>query len=210
MEITSAEFKISSSRADMCPQGNLPEYAFIGRSNVGKSSLINMLTKRPKLAMTSSTPGKTLLINHFLINKEWYLVDLPGYGYAQRGKKMMEKIQKLIEYYVLEREQMTCLFVLLDSRLEPQKIDLEFMEWLGENGVPFAIIFTKADKQSIAKTRSNVNRYLNKLKEQWEELPPHFVSSSENKTGRKEILDYIDSINQSIHNTESMLSLIHI
>ena len=202
MEITSAEFKISSSRADMCPQGNLPEYAFIGRSNVGKSSLINMLTKRPKLAMTSSTPGKTLLINHFLINKEWYLVDLPGYGYAQRGKKMMEKIQKLIEYYVLEREQMTCLFVLLDSRLEPQKIDLEFMEWLGENGVPFAIIFTKADKQSIAKTRSNVNRYLNKLKEQWEELPPHFVSSSENKTGRKEILDYIDSINQSIHNTE--------
>lgn len=204
MEITSAEFKISSLRADMCPQGNLPEYAFIGRSNVGKSSLINMLTKRPKLAMTSSTPGKTLLINHFLINKEWYLVDLPGYGYAQRGKKMMEKIQKLIEYYVLEREQMTCLFVLLDSRLEPQKIDLEFMEWLGENGVPFAIIFTKADKQSIAKTRSNVNRYLNKLKEQWEELPPHFVSSSENKTGRKEILDYIDSINQSIHNTESM------
>lgn len=204
MEITSAEFKISSSRADMCPQGNLPEYAFIGRSNVGKSSLINMLTKRPKLAMTSSTPGKTLLINHFLINKEWYLVDLPGYGYAQRGKKMMEKIQKLIEYYVLEREQMTCLFVLLDSRLEPQKIDLEFMEWLGENGVPFAIIFTKADKQSIAKTRSNVNRYLNKLKEQWEELPPHFISSSENKTGRKEILDYIDSINQSIHNTESM------
>lgn len=204
MEITSAEFKISSSRADMCPQGNLPEYAFIGRSNVGKSSLINMLTKRPKLAMTSSTPGKTLLINHFLINKEWYLVDLPGYGYAQRGKKMMEKIQKLIEYYVLEREQMTCLFVLLDSHLEPQKIDLEFMEWLGENGVPFAIIFTKADKQSIAKTRSNVNRYLNKLKEQWEELPPHFVSSSENKTGRKEILDYIDSINQSIRNTESM------
>lgn len=204
MEITSAEFKISSSRADMCPQGNLPEYAFIGRSNVGKSSLINMLTKRPKLAMTSSTPGKTLLINHFLINKEWYLVDLPGYGYAQRGKKMMEKIQKLIEYYVLEREQMTCLFVLLDSRLEPQKIDLEFMEWLGENGVPFAIIFTKADKQSIAKTRSNVNRYLNKLKEQWEELPPHFISSSENKTGRKEILDYIDSINQSIRNTESM------
>lgn len=204
MEITSAEFKISSSRADMCPQGNLPEYAFIGRSNVGKSSLINMLTKRPKLAMTSSTPGKTLLINHFLINKEWYLVDLPGYGYAQRGKKMMEKIQKLIEYYVLEREQMTCLFVLLDSRLESQKIDLEFMEWLGENGVPFAIIFTKADKQSIAKTRSNVNRYLNKLKEQWEELPPHFISSSENKTGRKEILDYIDSINQSIHNTESM------
>lgn len=198
MEITSAEFKISNSRADMCPQGNLPEYAFIGRSNVGKSSLINMLTKHPKLAMTSSTPGKTLLINHFLINKEWYLVDLPGYGYAQRGKKMMEKIQKLIEYYVLGRQQMTCLFVLLDSRLEPQKIDLEFMEWLGENEVPFAIIFTKADKQSIGKTRLNVNHYLDKLKEQWEELPPYFISSSENKTGRKEILDYIETINQSI------------
>lgn len=136
MEITSAEFVVSNSRADMCPQTNLPEYAFIGRSNVGKSSLINMLTKQPKLAMTSATPGKTLLINHFLVNKEWYLVDLPGYGYAQRGKKMMDKIQKLIEYYVLEREQMTCLFVLVDSRLEPQKIDLEFMEWLGENGVP--------------------------------------------------------------------------
>lgn len=201
MEITSAEFKISNSRADMCPQDNLPEYAFIGRSNVGKSSLINMLTKRPKLAMTSSTPGKTLLINHFLINKEWYLVDLPGYGYAQRGKKMMEKIQKLIEYYVLERQQMTCLFVLLDSRLEPQKIDLEFMEWLGENSVPFAIIFTKADKQSAGKTRANVNNYLNKLKEQWEELPPYFISSSENKTGRKEILDYIEMVNHSLHNS---------
>ena len=183
MEITSAEFVVSNSRADMCPKTNLPEYAFIGRSNVGKSSLINMLTGRKGLAMTSSTPGKTLLINHFLVNKEWYLVDLPGYGYAQRGKKMMEKIQKLIEYYVLEREQMTCLFVLVDSRLEPQKIDLEFMEWLGENGVPFAIIFTKADKQSSGKTKFNVDRYMEVLKEQWEELPPYFVSSSEKKTG---------------------------
>mgnify|MGYP003472766357 FL=1 len=163
MEITSAEFVVSNSRADMCPKTHLPEYAFIGRSNVGKSSLINMLTKNPKLAMTSSTPGKTLLINHFLVNKEWYLVDLPGYGYAQRGKKMMEKIQKLIEYYVLEREEMTCLFVLLDSRLEPQKIDLEFMEWLGENEVPFAIIFTKADKLSGGKAKDNVNKYLKKL-----------------------------------------------
>lgn len=198
MEITIAEFVISNSRADMCPKGNLPEYAFIGRSNVGKSSLINMLTKNPKLAMTSSTPGKTLLINHFLINKEWYLVDLPGYGYAQRGKKMMEKIQKLIEYYVLEREQMTCLFVLVDSRLEPQKIDLEFIQWLGENGIPFAIIFTKADKQSTGKTKMNVARYLERLKEEWEELPPYFVSSSENRTGRKEILDYIDSINRQL------------
>ena len=198
MEIKSAEFTISSSRADMCPKSDIPEYAFIGRSNVGKSSLINMLTKKPKLAMTSSTPGKTLLINHFLINKEWYLVDLPGYGFALRGKKMVDKIKNLIEYYVLEREQLTCLFVLIDSRHEPQKIDLEFIEWLGENGVPFAIIFTKADKQTVGKTRQNVNNYLNKLKEQWEELPPHFVSSSENGTGRQEILDYIDGINKSL------------
>ena len=198
MDITSAEFVVSNSRADMCPQTHLPEYAFIGRSNVGKSSLINMLTKNPKLAMTSSTPGKTLLINHFLINKEWYLVDLPGYGYAQRGKKMMEKIQKLIEYYVLDREQLTCLFVRVDSRLDPQRIDLEFIEWLGENGIPFALIFTKADKQSAGKTKVNVNRYLEKLKEQWEELPPYFVSSSENKIGREEILNYIEQINHSI------------
>lgn len=198
MDITSAEFVVSNSRADMCPQTHLPEYAFIGRSNVGKSSLINMLTKNPKLAMTSATPGKTLLINHFLINKEWYLVDLPGYGYAQRGKKMMEKIQKLIEYYVLERKQMTCLFVLIDSRLEPQRIDLEFIEWLGENGIPFALIFTKADKQSVEKTKASVNRFLNTLKEQWEELPPHFISSSENKTGRQEILNYIEQVNRSL------------
>ena len=198
MDITSAEFVVSNSRADMCPQTHLPEYAFIGRSNVGKSSLINMLTKNPKLAMTSATPGKTLLINHFLINKEWYLVDLPGYGYAQRGKKMMEKIQKLIEYYVLEREQMTYLFVLIDSRLEPQRIDLEFIEWLGENGIPFALIFTKADKQSVGKTKASVNRFLDTLKEQWEELPPHFISSSENKTGRQEILDYIEQVNRSL------------
>lgn len=198
MDITSAEFVVSNSRADMCPQTHLPEYAFIGRSNVGKSSLINMLTKNPKLAMTSATLGKTLLINHFLINKEWYLVDLPGYGYAQRGKKMMEKIQKLIEYYVLERKQMTCLFVLIDSRLEPQRIDLEFIEWLGENGIPFALIFTKADKQSVGKTKASVNRFLNTLKEQWEELPPHFISSSENKTGRQEILNYIEQVNRSL------------
>ena len=198
MDITSAEFVVSNSRADMCPQTHLPEYAFIGRSNVGKSSLINMLTKNPKLAMTSATPGKTLLINHFLINKEWYLVDLPGYGYAQRGKKMMEKIQKLIEYYVLERKQMTCLFVLIDSRLEPQRIDLEFIEWLGENGIPFALIFTKADKQSVGKTKASVNRFLNTLKEQWEELPPLFISSSENKTGRQEILNYIEQVNRSL------------
>lgn len=198
MEIKSAQFIISNQRADLCPQGSLPEYAFIGRSNVGKSSLINMLTQRQKLAMTSSTPGKTLLINHFLINKEWYLVDLPGYGFAQRGKSQVEKIKRIIEHYVLERQQLTCLFVLIDSRHEPQRIDLEFIEWLGENGVPFAIIFTKADKLSGSKVKLNVEAYLRTLKEQWEELPPHFVSSSEKGTGRNEILDYIDSINKSL------------
>lgn len=198
MEITSAEFIISNSRADQCPDTNLPEYAFIGRSNVGKSSLINMLTGRNKLAMTSSTPGKTLLINHFLVNKKWYLVDLPGYGYAKRSKEMTAKIKKLIESYVLTRMQMTCLFVLIDSRLEPQKVDLEFIEWLGENGVPFAIVFTKADKQSGSKTNINVGRFMDTLKEQWEELPPHFISSSLNKKGREEILDYIASINKTL------------
>ena len=198
MEITSAKFVTSKSRADMCPKSDLPEYAFIGRSNVGKSSLINMLTNNSKLAMTSSTPGKTLLINHFMINNTWYLVDLPGYGYAQRGKKVMESIKNLIQHYVLERTQMTCLFVLIDSRLEPQKIDLEFIGWLGENGIPFALVFTKADKQSTSKTQQNVNRFLDTMKEQWEELPPHFITSAEKKTGRKELLDYIDSINRSL------------
>lgn len=198
MDIKSAEFVISNTRIDKCPSGNLPEYAFIGRSNVGKSSLINMLTKNPKLAMTSSTPGKTLLINHFLINKEWFLVDLPGYGYAQRGKKAVENIQKVIEDYVLEREQLTNLFVLIDIRLEPQKIDLEFFEWLGENGVPFSIIFTKADKLTNGKRKDNLNKYINKLQDTWEELPPYFVSSSETKLGRNEILDYIENINKDI------------
>lgn len=198
MEITSAEFVVSNSRADMCPQTLIPEYAFIGRSNVGKSSLINMLTKQPKLAMTSSTPGKTLLINHFLVNKKWHLVDLPGYGYAQRGKKVMDKIQKLIEYYVLYREQMACLFVLVDSRLKPQRIDLEFIEWLGENGIPFVLIFTKADKLTTSELKRNVDSYLDTLKEQWEELPPYFISSAEKRTGRKEILDYIESVNHML------------
>jgi GTP-binding protein len=198
MEIRSAEFVISNTQVTKCPQGHLPEYAFIGRSNVGKSSLINMLTKRPKLAMTSSTPGKTLLINHFLVNGEWYLVDLPGYGFAQRGKKQVDKIQKIIEDYILEREQMTNLFVLIDIRLEPQQIDLEFMEWLGENGVPFSIIFTKADKLTGGKAKTQVQAYLRKLSEQWEELPPYFVSSSEKKMGRNEILDYIEQINKTL------------
>lgn len=198
MEITKAEFVISNVDVKKCPAGTFPEYAFIGRSNVGKSSLINMLTNRKGLAMTSATPGKTMLINHFIINGDWYLVDLPGYGYARRGMKGQDQIRTIIEDYILEREQMTNLFVLIDSRLEPQKIDLEFMEWLGENGVPFSIIFTKADKLKSGKLKTNINAYLGKLREQWEELPPYFITSSEDRTGRKELLDYIESINKAI------------
>ncbi|WP_294539619.1 ribosome biogenesis GTP-binding protein YihA/YsxC [uncultured Bacteroides sp.] len=198
MEITSAEFVISNTDVKKCPAGVFPEYAFIGRSNVGKSSLINMLTGRKGLAMTSATPGKTMLINHFMINKSWYLVDLPGYGYAQRGQKGINQIRNIIESYILKREQMTNLFLLIDSRLEPQKIDLEFMEWLGENGVPFSIVFTKADKLKGGRLKMNINAYLQELKKQWEELPPYFISSSESREGRKEILDYIDSINKEL------------
>ena len=200
MLIKTAEFVISSARADRCPptEGK-PEYAFIGRSNVGKSSLINMLTGRKKLAMTSATPGKTLLINHFSINNEWYLVHLPGYGYAKRGKKEMEKLRNLIEYYVLERKELTCLFVLIDSRLTPQRIDLEFIQWLGEEGVPFALIFTKADKSKTTELRKNVDGFLNELRKEWEELPPHFVTSSAQGRGRDEVLDYIEQINTQFH-----------
>lgn len=200
MEIKSAEFIISNTDVAKCPQDNRLEYAFIGRSNVGKSSLINMLTNRKGLAMTSSMPGKTVLINHFLINKEWYLVDLPGYGYAQRGKAGRENIRRIIDSYVLEREALTCLFVLIDSRHEPQKIDLEFMEWLGENGIPFALVFTKTDKLSRSKCIENINRYKEELLKTWEELPPVFETSSEKKLGRTEILDYIESINKSLRN----------
>lgn len=199
MEITSAEFVISNTDVKKCPAGIFPEYAFIGRSNVGKSSLINMLTSRKGLAMTSATPGKTMLINHFLINKNWYLVDLPGYGYARRGQKGKDQIRTIIEDYILEREQMTNLFVLIDSRLEPQKIDLEFMEWLGENGIPFSIIFTKADKLKGGRLKMNINAYLRELSKQWEELPPHFVSSSEDRTGRIDILNYIENINKDLN-----------
>lgn len=198
MEIKSAEFVISNADVKKCPADGRVEYAFIGRSNVGKSSLINMLTRNKKLAMTSATPGKTLLINHFLINKSWYLVDLPGYGFAQRNKKTQEKITKIIEDYILTREQMANLFLLIDIRLEPQKIDLEFMEWLGENGIPFAIVFTKADKLTNGKNKSNVQKYLAKIKQSWEELPPYFITSSESRLGRDELLDYIDQINKSI------------
>lgn len=196
MKIQSAEFLISNSRADQCPQTDKPEYAFIGRSNVGKSSLINMLTGRKALAMTSSTPGKTMLINHFVINDEWYLVDLPGYGYAQRGRREVDKLKKLIEHYVLDREQLTCLFVLIDSRLTPQKIDLEFIRFLGEHGVPFGIIFTKADKPKRGELKKNVDRFLATLQEEWEELPPYFITSSGTGLGREAFLDYIDTINK--------------
>lgn len=198
MEIKSAEFLISNSRPGACPATGLPEFAFIGRSNVGKSSLINMLTGRKGLAMTSSTPGKTMLINHFVINDAWYLVDLPGYGYAKRGKKALAELERIISGYILRRESLTNLFLLIDSRLEPQKIDLEFIEWLGENGVPFSIVFTKADKNKGGELKKNVNRFLDRLAEQWEELPPHFVTSSERGLGRGEVLDYIDRILASV------------
>ncbi len=177
-----------------------PEYAFIGRSNVGKSSLINMLTGRKGLAMTSSTPGKTMLINHFHINGEWYLVDLPGYGYAKRSKQATEALGQLIRRYVLERNALTCLFVLIDSRLKPQKIDLEFIRFLGENGVPFAIVFTKADKISGSASAGNVKAFLDTLSEEWEELPPHFVTASPTGRGRDELLDYVASINLALKN----------
>ena len=198
MQIKSAEFLVSSARIDQCPKSNLPEYAFIGRSNVGKSSLINMLTGKGKLAKTSATPGKTVLINHFIINGEWYLVDLPGYGYAKRSKKDTQKLEHMITTYILDREQMTNLFLLIDVRHEPQQIDMEFMEWLGDNGVPFSIVFTKADKLSKAKIQGNVAHYLTELKKQWEELPPYFVTSSETKMGRDEILNYIEEINKTL------------
>ena len=198
MNIKSAEFKISNSDYRKCPATKLPEYAFIGRSNVGKSSLINMLTGRKALAKTSSTPGKTLLINHFLINGEWYIVDLPGYGFAKRSKESREQLRRMIEGYVLGREQMTNLFVLVDSRLKPQKIDLEFMEWLGEHGVPFSIVFTKMDKLGKVAGPAAVEDYKKVLRETWEELPPVFMTSSEDARGRDELLNYIDNINQEL------------
>ena len=198
MEIKNATFIISNTDVNKCPEGDRPEYAFIGRSNVGKSSLINMLTNRKGLAMTSQMPGKTVLINHFLINDEWFLVDLPGYGYAQRGAEGRERIRRIIEGYIMGRAQLTSLFVLIDCRHEPQKIDLEFMEWLGENGVPFAIIFTKIDKISKGRLNENVNRYKERLPETWEELPPIFYTSSEKKEGKEELLDYIEQVNKGL------------
>ena len=196
--IKTARFVISNSDVRKCPQDGKFEYAFIGRSNVGKSSLINMLTRHNKLAMTSAMPGKTLLINHFIINDEWYLVDLPGYGYAKRSKSQNEQLQHIISSYVLDREQMTLLFVLIDSRHAPQKIDMEFFSWLGENGVPFAIVFTKADKLTKTALASNIEAYKKELLSEWEELPPVFVTSSETAMGRDELLAYITDINKSL------------
>lgn len=198
MIIKSAEFVISNTDVNKCPASTLPEYAFIGRSNVGKSSLINMLTQRKGLAMTSQKPGKTQLINHFLINNEWHLVDLPGYGFARVGQSNRERLKSIIEDYILEREQLTNLFILLDCRHEPQKIDLEFIEWAGENGVPFALVFTKADKLSKGKLASNIEAYKQTLLESWEELPPIFITSSEAQEGRDELLNYIEDINKTI------------
>ena len=199
MNYNNSEFLASYGLSRQLPVSDRPEIVFSGRSNVGKSSLINMLTGRKGLAMTSATPGKTMLINHFLINNSWYLVDLPGYGYARRGQKGQEQIRTIIEDYILEREQMTNLFVLIDSRLEPQKIDLEFMEWLGENGIPFAIIFTKADKLKGGRLKINISAYLRELRKQWEELPPYFITSSEERLGRTEVLNYIESINKELN-----------
>ena len=216
--VKDAKYVISSPDVSQCPQSGLPEYAFIGRSNVGKSSLINMLCHNPKLAKTSQKPGKTLLINHFRIqssdvrhqtknlnseisnlkSQEWHLVDLPGYGYAQAGQKQREALKQMIERYCLLREQLVCLFVLIDCRHEPQKIDLEFINWLGENGVPFAIVFTKGDKLGKVRLKENVEAYKARLLEDWEELPPVFVTSSETGLGGEELTAYIENVNKSL------------
>ena len=200
MEIKKAQFTISSPMVQKCPNDNKPEFAFIGRSNVGKSSLINMLTNNKKLAKTSATPGKTLLINHFIINNEWYLVDLPGYGYAKRSKSERAKLEQMITGYILQRQQLTNLFVLIDIRHDPQQIDLEFIQWLGESQIPFSLVFTKADKLSQQKARENVDSYSKKLLETWESLPPLFVTSSEKRTGRDELLNYIEEIIRKVNN----------
>ncbi|MDE5809708.1 MAG: ribosome biogenesis GTP-binding protein YihA/YsxC [Muribaculaceae bacterium] len=196
MIVNTARFVISNSDVAKCPTDNLHEYAFIGRSNVGKSSLINMLTNRKDLAKTSATPGKTLLINHFLVNDSWYIVDLPGYGFARRNKEGRAEISRIIKSYILNRKQMTNLFLLIDSRHSPQKIDLEFMEWLGENEVPFSIVFTKLDKLTSSAAKKAIENYLSVLLEQWEALPPIFKTSSEDKRGRDELLSYIEEMNK--------------
>ncbi|WP_026463989.1 ribosome biogenesis GTP-binding protein YihA/YsxC [Adhaeribacter aquaticus] len=198
MIIKDAIFIASNTAVDKCPETDLPEYAFIGRSNVGKSSLINMITGKSKLAKTSSFPGKTQLINHFKINDEWYLVDLPGYGWAKVSKESREKWGKMIKAYLQKRQNLACVFLLIDSRHEPQKSDLEFITVLGNLGIPFVLVFTKADKQSVNKTQENLAFYKKKLLESWEELPPIFLTSSSEKKGRDEILDFIESVNADL------------
>ena len=198
MNIAHAEFVMSNTRVEQCPKSKLPEYAFIGRSNVGKSSLINMLCNRKKLAKTSSRPGKTQLINHFLINKQWHLVDLPGYGYARVSKTQKKTFQKFITNYFIKRKELISEFLLIDLRHKPQNLDLEFMSWLGENFIPFSIIFTKSDKLKEKEIKGNTSNYLKRLKEDWEEVPKYFITSSEKRIGKDELLNYIHEINQSI------------
>ena len=200
MKIKTAEFVISNSKVDHCPNSSLPEYAFIGRSNVGKSSLINMLTGRRALAKTSAKPGKTQLINHFLINKNWHLVDLPGYGYAQVSKSTKKVFQKFITAYFEQRKQMVCAFVLIDSRHSPQPIDMEFMQWMGENAIPFCIIFTKADKLKPKVLDKHIANYKAEMLETWEEMPEFFITSASAGLGKDEVLDYIESINEQLNN----------
>lgn len=197
MIIKNSEFVVSAPTVERCPQDDKPEYAFIGRSNVGKSSLINMLCHHKGLAKTSATPGKTLLINHFIVNGEWYIVDLPGYGYA-RSKTTQSKLQIMNTGYILKRQQLCCLFVLIDIRHEQKKIDRQFVDWLGENGVPFAIVFTKADKLTASRAKTNAMQWMKTLKDTWETLPPYFITSSESKAGREELLNYIEEINNSV------------
>lgn len=202
MDIKKSEFTISSATVSQCPKDTKPEFAFIGRSNVGKSSLINMLCNRKGLAKTSATPGKTLLINHFIINNEWYLVDLPGYGFAKRSKTVQKKLDQMITSYILQREQLINTFVLIDIRHDPMKIDTDFINWLGESSVPFSIIFTKADKLGPVKAKQNAGKWIAALKDQWEELPPYFITSSEKRTGKDEVLTYIEDILKSIATEE--------
>lgn len=199
MEINKSEFVISSATWTQCPKDIKPEYAFIGRSNVGKSSLINMLCNHKNLAKTSATPGKTLLINHFIINNEWYLVDLPGYGFAKRSKSVQQKLEQMITSYILQREQLVNVFVLIDIRHGFQNIDRQFIDWLGQSSIPFSIVFTKADKLGTQKAKQSVETYMNGLKDTWEELPPYFITSSEKKAGRTELIDYIGSINKTLN-----------
>ena len=198
MRIKSAEFLVSNSDVTKCPKDQLPEYSFIGRSNVGKSSLINMLMQRKNLAKTSGRPGKTQLINHFLVNKNWYLVDLPGYGYARVSKSTKKVFQKFITEYFAKRTQIVLAFVLIDCRHEPQPIDMEFMQWMGENQIPFSIIFTKADKLKPNALERNIEAYSQKMLETWEEMPQYFITSSSNDKGRDEVLNYIEEINLQI------------